>query len=153
MGCSNSNDKKDKSDDEQKAERFKRRVSNNEPLARALRRHFDEFMRSCEDLSGGRSNRVEYDKEVKVNHNAEEANKQKLTYETAKETASDFLGYAMVDLGEKNWGGNVHSQLRGAEGRTSSLKLTGKVEFDTLDRTVEEPYHVEFKFFCAREEK
>lgn len=152
MGCSSSSDKKEKSEYAQKSERFLTRVSSGEPLAKALQENFDEFMRSCADVSGGRRLRVEYSDLVEVNACVEEANKDGLTFSTAKETASDFLGYAMNELGKKNWGGKMHSDLYGAEGRSSKMKLNGEVEFDTADSTVQEPYEVALKFFCALEQ-
>lgn len=150
MGCSNSNEK-GSSEDSEKAIRFSNRVSKREPLAKALQKSFDDFIRSCEDVSNGRRNSVDYDADVKVNTSVDEANDKNLTYVVAKDTASDFLGYAMEVLGKKNWGGNVHSHLHGAEGRMTKLTMDGKVEFDTANETVEEPYNVAFSFFCALE--
>lgn len=149
MGCSSSSEPK--GEDELKCEKFRTRVRRSEPLAVALQKSFDDFTRKCANVSGGRSRRVDYDSEVRVNKSVENANDAKLTYEVAKTTASEFLGYAMTQLGERNWGGSIHSHLKGGEGRRSKLQMTGKVEFDTADATVEEEYDVEFEFFCALE--
>lgn len=154
MGCSNSAENKESGDEGQKSHKFTERLNRREPLAMAIRLSFDNFLRECEEYSKGRRQKVEYPNEVDVIDNLEDANKAKLTYDVAKSTASDFLGYAMDCLGKRNWGGNVHSNLHGAEGRLAELKLNGKVEFDDDDEnTIEEPYNVVFKFFCAKEDE
>lgn len=152
MGCSNSNDKDSgNGNGKSKSQRFAQRLNRREPLAIALRDVYDEFLSSCEDVSSGKRKVVKYRDFVQVNKSSSEANKMKLTYETAKDTSADFLGYAMDGLAKKNWGGKVHSNLHGAPGRSSELKITGKLEFDTVNSTITVPLNADFKFFCANE--
>lgn len=154
MGCSNSADNKDSGEEGQKSHVFTERLNRREPLAMAIRHSFDNFLHECEEYSKGHKQGVEYPGEVDVIDNLEDANKEKLTYDIAKSTASDFLGYAMDCLGRRNWGGKVHSNLHGAEGRLAKLTLNGEVEFDDEgDNTIEVPYNVVFKFFCAMEDE
>lgn len=148
MGCDNSSAK---GDDAAKSRNFSHRLSKREPLAMAMRSHFDAFLRECSGRSSGSVSKVSYPREVGVNSSVESANSSHLQYGTAKDTASDFLGYAMECLEKKNWGGSIHSHLHGAEGRRTELTINGHVNFDTSNSTIEEPYEVKFKFFCANE--
>lgn len=151
MGCVNSSVKSDVSGNNSKCHRFLSRVNSREPLAVALKDVYCKFLESCDSVAEGRSNSFRYPSSVQVNKNVTEAKRAKLTYEEAKDTASEFLGYAMDCLRKKNWGGQIHTSLHGAEGRKSDLQISGNVEFDSPRASIKQSIDCSLHFFCALE--
>lgn len=164
MGCSNSSEEKVayvdpvELENHDKFERFKKREESGEPLATSLRDSYDAFLCSCQMYESRHCDAVEGSEVTfDVNTSVEEANEKGLTFQVASDTASDFLGHAMVRLGLKNFGGNVDTDLCGAAGEPSELRVLSLVKFDRKGNKDEEPESVEqkcvltFKFFCAEE--
>lgn len=150
MGCTTSGEKLS-SEQNEKLESFERRLGRLEPLAIHLRNSFKEFLQSCDEFGKGNVENVTYNEMIHVNGNVPEANTVNLFYDTAKDTASEFLAYAMIELGKKNWGGQLRTHLHGISGGPSDLVICGKVEFDSSTKVIIHPVNMTFKFYCAEE--
>lgn len=151
MGCTNSSGQTRKDSHDLKYRKFIRRVDAGQPLAVALNDLYKSFLEACDGVAEGKKKDVSYPSEVRVLKKVSDAKKANLTYQEAKDTASDFLVYAMKCLQEKNWGGHIHTSLHGADGRKSELVLSGTVEFDSLRYSIKQPLHSKLYFFCALE--
>lgn len=151
MGCTNSSAKTEEGTHNSKYHQFLSRVYAREPLAVALNDVYTKFLESCNAVAEGKGKSVTYPSQVQVLNKVSDANKAKLTYQEAKNTASDFLGYAMKCLQDKSWGGEIHTSLQGAEGRKAKLALSGEVEFDSIQRSIKRPFSSVLLFFLALE--
>lgn len=151
MGCVNSSVRSDDNGNMSKYHRFLSRVNSGEPLAVALKDVYCKFMESCDSIAEGRRKSFKYPSSVQVNKSVAEAKRARLTYEEAKATASEFLGYAMECLRKKNWGGQIHTNLHGAEGRKSDLQISGCAEFDCSQASIKQSIECSLQFFCALE--